>query len=566
MSPSRFRRLIGAVKDQTSIGLAKSNLDVAIVKATRHEELPAKERYILEVLYLTCYTRAHIRASVSRLSRRLNKTRNWTVALKTLVLIQRLLSEGGPAYEQEIFFATRRGTRLLNVSNFSDSSSSKSWAYSVFVRTYAFYLNERLEYKLQGRRVRQILSRFGEEDQQETGGYQDRAPVRATVPLQEMKIGQLFLKLQHLHRLLERFLACRPIGRAKNNLVVSMALYSIVKESFQMYDEMTDIMAILTDRFMEVDVPDCVRIYEMFSRVRKQLEELNAFYGWCKNVGVGRSFEYPEVEQITQKKLDLMDEFIRDQMALAQRSRDTSGDLKNGSVQKSKDPPEETKKDMNSIKALPPPEGFAGSSSKEEKHKEENMKSLQIAVIEADLLNLGEDAVTTQEDHGDNLAMALFDGMGPSTSTSTSTSSCTALDDNTSDWESTLVQSVSRFSNQPTFSMGGGFDILLLNGMYEQGAAEARMNYGSTSSVAEMTAMVSLPAPPAAGGNGLPANMDPFAPSFRVAPPSYVQMYDIETKQGLLAQEKWMWQQYGQLGFSRLQVNPYNMGGHMRSN
>jgi len=159
MGPSKMRRALGAVKDKTSIGLAKvggsaslADLDVAIVKATRHDEFPAEDRHIREILSLTCYSRAYISACVSTLSRRLNKTRNWTVALKTLMLIQRLLSEGDPAYEQEIFFSTRRGTRLLNMSDFRDSSQSNSWDYSSFVRTYALYLDERLEFRMQSRR------------------------------------------------------------------------------------------------------------------------------------------------------------------------------------------------------------------------------------------------------------------------------------------------------------------------------------------------------------------------------------------------------------------------------
>ncbi|KAG2260449.1 hypothetical protein Bca52824_079743 [Brassica carinata] len=99
MSSSKLKRAIGAVKDQTSVGLAKVNgrsalseLDVAIVKATRDR-----------------------------------------------------------AYEQEIFFATRRGTRLLNMSDFRDVSRSNSWDYSAFVRTYALYLDDRLDLRMQAR-------------------------------------------------------------------------------------------------------------------------------------------------------------------------------------------------------------------------------------------------------------------------------------------------------------------------------------------------------------------------------------------------------------------------------
>ena len=106
MAPSKIQKAIGNVKDKTSIGLAKvantnsiSDLNVAIVKATRHSEHPADEKHIREILSLTFYSRAHVGACVNTLSRRLTKTHNWTVALKTLFLIHRLLIEGNLSYQ-----------------------------------------------------------------------------------------------------------------------------------------------------------------------------------------------------------------------------------------------------------------------------------------------------------------------------------------------------------------------------------------------------------------------------------------------------------------------------------
>lgn len=220
MPPTSLRRAIGAVKDQTSIGLALvgsstslADLDVAIVKATRHDEYPAEEKYIREILSLTCYSRAFISACVNTLTRRLNKTRSWTVALKTLILIQRLLAEGDPAYEQEIFFSTRRGTRLLNMSDFRDNSKSGSWDFSAFVRTYALYLDERLEYKMQSRRgKRSVFGYDEEEEEREREKDKDKEIIVRSTPVREMKLEQIFSKMQHLQLLLERFLACRPTG------------------------------------------------------------------------------------------------------------------------------------------------------------------------------------------------------------------------------------------------------------------------------------------------------------------------------------------------------------------
>jgi len=228
---SKLRRALGAVKDQTSIGLAKvgssaslADLDVAIVKATRHDEYPAEEKHIREILSLTCYSRAFISACVNTLARRLNKTKSWTVALKTLILIERLLLDGDPAYEQEIFFSTRRGTRLLNMSDFRDNSKSGSWDFSAFVRTCALYLDEKLEYKMQSRRRKRSMYSFDEDEEREREREIEKemvvrsTPVRdvkleqRSTPVRDMKLEQIFSKMQHLHLLLERFLACRPTG------------------------------------------------------------------------------------------------------------------------------------------------------------------------------------------------------------------------------------------------------------------------------------------------------------------------------------------------------------------
>ncbi|KAJ6742478.1 CLATHRIN ASSEMBLY PROTEIN [Salix viminalis] len=572
MAPSKIRRALGAVKDQTSIGLAKvgssnslSDLDVAIVKATRHEEYPADERYIREILSLTSYSRAYISACVNTLSRRLNKTRNWTVALKTLILIQRLLAEGDPAYEQEIFFATRRGTRLLNLSDFRDSRSD-SWDYSAFVRTFALYLDERLEFRMQGRRGKR--SAFGmEEDEEEAG----QASVRST-PVRDMKIEHVFSRIQHLQQLLERFLACRPTGGARHNRVVIVTLYSTVKESIQLYYDITEIMGTLIDRFMELEIPDAVKVHEIFCRVSTQLDELDNFYSWCKTVGIARTSEYPDIEKITQKKLDLMEEFIQDKSALAQTKIATPEEPK-----KEADEEKQCEDDMNAMKALPPPESYSETpvgEVQEEEAKEEEKKEISTQQ-EADFLNLYDDAVSTEE-HANKMALALFDGdapAGPAQATAWE-----AFSDETADWETALVQSASNLTKQKV-TLAGGLDMMLLEGMYQHGVKTAEMSatgygvHGSASSVAlgsaGRPAMLALPAPPGPNSSATtPANPDPFAASLAVAPPPYVQMSEMEKKQKLLVEEQLLWQQYakngmqGQAAYAKLQPNSYNVGGY----
>ncbi|CAI8606747.1 unnamed protein product [Vicia faba] len=558
MSQSTLRRAIGAVKDQTSISLAKvgssaslGDLEVAIVKATKHTENPANEKHVREILSLTCYSSAFISACVNTLAKRLSKTSNWTVALKTLILIQRLTSEGDPAYEQEIFFSTRRGTRLLNMCDFRDKSKSNSWDYSSFVRTYALYLDERLEYKMQRRRGRS--GRFSyEEDDEEQSREKERNRERdkngeivvKSIPLCEMKTEQLFSEMQHLQLLLERFMSCRPTGRAKTHRIVVVALYPIVKESFQIYHDITQILG-------------------------KQLDELDLFYVWSKCIGIGRSSEYPHIEKVTTKNLELVDQFIRDRSPLKEKMN---------TQEKQEEKQVEVESDINEIKALPPPEGFNEEPIKEvvkeETEQEQEIKEEKIVQTEGDLLGLGENMMTKEDYNENKLALALFDGE----LSTTQALPWHAFDDE-SDWETSLVQSSSNLPNQKP-SLGGGFDTLLLDSMYEQSSTRNNVatmqgvnGYGSASSVARVSAapMLALPAPQTSRN----AYEDPFAASMGVAPPAYVQMSEIEKRQRLLLDEQAMWQQYaksgmqGHVGFQtqqqQQQPNNFYMGGYQQN-
>lgn len=353
-----------------------------------------------------------------------------------------------------------------------------------------------------------------------------------------------------------------------------MALYPLVKESFQIYYDLAEAMSALIDRFTDLDVPDCARVHNVFARLAKQLDELGAFYAWCKSAAICRPSEFPDVERITPRKLDLMDEFIRDKSAAAAAQSPTLNlkplSLEDEEEHENRPPEDDAYADMANIRALPAPEeenrgddndiNLASTSKAEAKASstvgEERGKENE---READLLNLEED-VMTGEEHGEKLALALFDG-----STTEAAPRWEAFDEHSADWETALVQSASGLSGQKA-SLGGGLDMTLLDGMYghaqASAAVAASVGYaGSASSVAirvppPQVTMLALPAPPTAGGG---IGGDPFAASAMVAPPTYVQMSDMQKKQGLLTEEQQMWQQYardgmqGQMSFARLQ-------------
>ncbi|RVX02506.1 putative clathrin assembly protein [Vitis vinifera] len=484
-----------------------ADLDVAIVKATRHEEYPAEERHIREILSLTCYSRAFVSACVNTLARRLNKTKNWTVALKTLMLIHRLLADGDPSYEQEIFFSTRRGTRILNMSDFRDhSSQSNSWDYSAFVRTYALYLDERLEFRMQGKRGKRSAFEYEEDEEEGSAAAQAR-----NTPVCDMKTVDIFSRINHLQQLLERFLACRPTGEAKSNRVVLVALYPIVKESFQIYYDITEIMGILIERFMELEVQDCVKVHEIFYRVLKQFDELDSFYTWCRSTGIARSSEYPEVEKIALKKLDLMDEFIRDKAALAQSRKNRIVGPEEPVVEAKE--PEPVEENINAIKALPAPEGWEVRWRKKRRSPRKRRRRRRRRLI--------------SKSSGSSLG-------------SLHNRRCSRLGNSPGPIRKRFVSAEDQLRRRFRHVVAGRHVSASNNGRKRQ--REERLEPAEALAawlwIDWKAAMLALPAPPTSNDGASTRSVDPFAASLAVAPPTYVQMSEMEKKQKLLMEEQ----------------------------
>lgn len=597
MAPSTIRKAIGAVKDQTSIGIAKvaSNmapeLEVAVVKATSHEDDPAHEKYVREILNLTSYSRGYVSACVVAVSKRLSKTRDWIVAVKALMLVHRLMSDGDPEFKQEILYATRRGSRLLNMSDFRDEAHSSSWDQSAFVRTYGLYLDQKLELMLYERKQSVGAGAGGGSGSDRTtptrpsyeygGGFRDdfsgdgkddRRVVVAVTPLREMTPERIFGKMGHLQRLLDRFLSCRPSGLAKNSRLVLIALYPVVKESFQLYADVCDILAILLDRFFDMEYSDCVKAFDAYTSAAKQIDELIAFYNWCKETGIARSSEFPDVQRITSKILETLEEFVRDR---SKRPKSPERPVESTTADQGDPAP-----DMNEIKALPAPENFSPPPPQPEPQSMPKPNPPQEA---EDLVNLREEGLSA-DDQGNKFALALFNGPPAKNSNGsweafpsngqpevTSAWQTPAAEQGKADWELALVETASNLEKQKA-EMGGGMDPLLLNGMYDQGtvrqfSSAAQLSTGSASSVAlpgpsaKSTQVLALPAP---DGTVQAVGQDPFAASAVIPPPSYVQMADMEKKQHLLVQEQLVWQQYARNGMQGpASLAQSSAGGHV---
>ncbi|KAK7329745.1 hypothetical protein VNO77_23922 [Canavalia gladiata] len=530
-----LRKAYGALKDSTTVGLAKVNseykdLDIAIVKATSHVEYPPKERHVRKIFYATSaqQPRADVVYCIQALSRRLSKTRNWIVAIKALIVFHRILREGDPTFKADLVNYSRRG-RLLQVSNFKDESSPLAWDCSAWIRTYALYLEERIEcfrtlkHDIESERLTKLSS----------------ASPQVNSKTRRLSGEELLEQLPALQQLLYRLICCLPEGAAFTNYLIQYALALVLKESFKIYSALNDGIINLVDVFFDMPRYDAVKALHIYKRSGHQAESLADFYEYCKGLDLARNFQFPNLRQPPSSFLATMEEYIKEapQTGSVQKRLEYP---ENGQSPQKEEPEQESEEAQESEKQAEEAKEEEPVDKDETKPKEE--AELPLLISTDDLLGLNEINPKAQELEENNaLALAILPPGGNSSSNLAQSNIS-----RTSGWELALVTTPSNHTSQvPDRKMGGGFDKRLLDSLYEDENARRQLQlrnagYGY-------------------GGMEMHNPFDhynhhaPFATSNNIAPPLNVQMAFQQPQQQQMAFQQQQQQQQQHMMFQQQQ-------------
>ncbi|KAF2309764.1 hypothetical protein GH714_004992 [Hevea brasiliensis] len=441
-----FRKAYGALKDTTKVGLAKVNsefkeLDIAIVKATNHEECPPKERHVRRIFSATSIIRPRVDVAycIHALAKRLSKTRSWIVAIKTLIVIHRTLREGDPTFREELLNYAYRGN-ILQISNFRDDSTPMAWDCSAWVRTYALFLEERLE-------CFRIL-KYDIEAEHLTKSSPAATKVHSRTRLLDR--DELLEQLPALQQLLYRLIACQPEGGAYCNYLVQYALALVLKESFKIYCALNDGIINLVDMFFDMSRHDAVKALNIYKRAGQQAENLAEFYEYCKGLELARNFQFPTLRQ----------EYVEREESLPAKQEEQPSE-----------PIEQTEKiDDNET-----PVNIVEEEVQPEEEVAEAPPLISADDI-GDLLGLNEvnpKAIELEESNA--LALAIIPPGGDQPSSSNHALSELGRP-NATGWELALVTTPSNNTTHLVESkLAGGFDQLLLDSLYEDDNARRQL-------------------------------------------------------------------------------------------
>ncbi|EOA39741.1 hypothetical protein CARUB_v10008396mg [Capsella rubella] len=461
-----WRRAYGALKDTTKVGLVRVNsdyaeLDVAIVKATNHVECPPKDRHLRKIFLATSAVRprADVAYCIHALSRRLHKTRNWTVALKALLVLHRLLRDGDPTFREELLNFNQKG-RIMQISNFKDESSPIAWDCSGWVRTYALFLEERLEcfrvlkYDIEAERLPKVSPG------QEKGYSKTR----------DLDGEKLLEQLPALQQLLQRLIGCKPEGAAKHNHIIQYALALVLKESFKVYCAINEGIINLVEKFFEMPRHEAIKALEIYKRAGLQAGNLSDFYEVCKGLELARNFQFPVLREPPQSFLTTMEEYMRDAPQMVDV---TSGPLLLTYTPDEGINPEDVEPSDAEHGPSLPSYSTAGPSEETQPSSQPppSAETPQNIIDTDDLLGLNDDTPDPLEILDQNaLALALV-----STDDDSSTFGFGQVRDlDSSGWELALVTTPSNDISAATErQLAGGLDTLTLNSLYEDGAYRA---------------------------------------------------------------------------------------------
>ncbi|KAK1646290.1 hypothetical protein QYE76_064095 [Lolium multiflorum] len=267
------------------------------------------DRHVHEILFLVSNAPGAITFLSRRITARLEAARTPATALRSLLLVHRLLRAGDRYFEQD--FRGLWASRDLRVNaprcgcscsplaasgagvNYVTASVVAATGACSFLHGYTAYLEERMQWVIN-----------------QSGNLEPTPP-----PQQDPDDGKphphssydhaaaeaLLFKLAMCQRLLDVAVQLLPDNNTSASAAARSAFGIVLRESFKVYDAFKEGLDLML-RSRSVGLTKSLRVsaHEVLRKACAQTPELKDFYHKCKKSNVGKVMEYPVVRVVTQ--------------------------------------------------------------------------------------------------------------------------------------------------------------------------------------------------------------------------------------------------------------------------
>lgn len=286
-----WNRASGNLKDRNSIWMASisrrspnrnPDLEAAIIRATSHDETYVDYRNAQRVFAWVKTSPAYLKPLIWALSKRMEKTRSWVVALKGLMLMHGVFCCKIPIME-------KIGRLPFDLSNFSDGHSHlcKTWGFNSFIRSYFAFLDQRAFW----------LDMDTKEDEEQTQKTNESM-------LQEL------IKLQQWQTLLDMLLQIKPEATQMNVGLILEAMDCIIIEIFDIYSRICNGVARILVKIHAAGKVEANMALKVLRKATAQGDRLSLYFELCKNLGVRNASKFSKVEKIPQEDIRELEQII----------------------------------------------------------------------------------------------------------------------------------------------------------------------------------------------------------------------------------------------------------------
>ncbi|PIN19428.1 Clathrin assembly protein AP180 [Handroanthus impetiginosus] len=282
-----WRRASGIFKDQNSIWLANlsrrtalrnPDIEKAVIRATTHYDLYFDRRNIERVCEWLRISPFNLKPILWSVSNRMEKTRNWVVALKGLYLMHNVTNSRVPCVR-------KIGRLPFDLSNFNDGygRQSKTWPFNTFIRAYYAFLDQKSTVVFQ-------------QTEEKGEGF---------------LMKQELVLLQKLQALIDLLMQIKPQAKATFVPLILDVMDGIIIEIYDLYSRICRGIAIVLMNIYSANKAEATMALSVVQKATQQGEDLSYYFEFCQEIGVVNASEFPVIDRIPEEGLHELEQIIK---------------------------------------------------------------------------------------------------------------------------------------------------------------------------------------------------------------------------------------------------------------